>query len=108
MNKMNGMRHTVTGPWTAPLLAGKALLALAGLALALAAPTRVAYAQVPPQPQSPTDSQAPTRTPKHALAQLDQVAQHRAQEVGKQIGLTNDQIAQLAKLNVGALQQAQT
>jgi hypothetical protein len=78
----------------------RALVALLLVGLALAAPAPVGAQQAPP-------GTVPTRKPKIDPTQIDQVAQRRAQQIGKQLGLTNAQVTQLAKLNSGALKQVQ-
>jgi hypothetical protein len=103
--EVNDMHRKVIGTQA---LVAVSLIGLAALSLCPCAHAQAPQAGQAPAPKSPTSTQAPTRTPQHGPEKLDQFTERRAQEVGKQIGLTDAQVAQMAQLNGEALRQIQT
>jgi hypothetical protein len=84
------------------------------LALALGTPTRARAQEEfkPAQPPAqgtgtPQGQKAPTRPTKIDPAHLEQAAHERAAKIGKDLGLNDDQVTQLANLNIGVLKQLQ-
>jgi hypothetical protein len=103
---MNRSHDIGTGVFSALVLVGLALGAPTG-AHAQDQSSQETFKPAAQGTGTPPGQKAPTRQTKIDPARLDQAAHERAAKIGKDLGLSDEEVTQLANLNAGILRQLQ-